>query len=77
MISVLIIAQAHLLSAAPVEFSSAPPWWLLIEKPEYWPKGLDDWCRDFLTAMIHCEDEAIKHGWLKEDQRLSDPMQNT
>ncbi|EAW19201.1 uncharacterized protein NFIA_091600 [Aspergillus fischeri NRRL 181] len=28
--------------AAPVEFSFAPPWWLLIEKPEYWPRGLDD-----------------------------------
>ncbi|OQE05168.1 hypothetical protein PENVUL_c026G04463 [Penicillium vulpinum] len=27
---------------APVEFSHAPPWWLLLEKPEYWPKGLDD-----------------------------------
>ncbi|KAJ5096402.1 hypothetical protein NUU61_005758 [Penicillium alfredii] len=28
--------------AAPVEFSHAPPWWLLIEKPEFWPKGLED-----------------------------------
>ncbi|GIJ89302.1 hypothetical protein Asppvi_008239 [Aspergillus pseudoviridinutans] len=28
--------------AAPVEFSFGPPWWLLIEKPEYWPRGLDD-----------------------------------
>lgn len=44
--------------AAPVEFSFAPPWWLLIEKPEYWSRGLDDWCREyekrlqtFLSAM--------------------------
>ncbi|KAJ0415264.1 hypothetical protein BJY00DRAFT_293772 [Aspergillus carlsbadensis] len=28
--------------AAPVEFSFAPPWWLLIERPEYWPQGLED-----------------------------------
>ncbi|CDM27631.1 unnamed protein product [Penicillium roqueforti FM164] len=33
--------------AAPTEFSYAPPWWLLIEKPEDWPKGLDDWTRSF------------------------------
>ncbi|KAJ5235927.1 hypothetical protein N7489_006018 [Penicillium chrysogenum] len=28
---------------APVEFSHAPPWWLLIEKPELWPNGMDNW----------------------------------
>ncbi|PWY83433.1 phosphotransferase family protein [Aspergillus heteromorphus CBS 117.55] len=33
--------------AAPAEFSCAPPWWLLIEKPEYWPGGLDDWTNVF------------------------------
>ncbi|KAJ5573656.1 uncharacterized protein N7459_008083 [Penicillium hispanicum] len=67
--------------AAPVEFSHAPPWWLLIEKPEYWPEGLDDWCRvyeqrlqTFLKAMKHREDEAIKQGQLEESQRLSGPM---
>jgi len=29
---------------APAEFIHAPPWWLLLEKPEYWTKGLGDWC---------------------------------
>ncbi|KAJ5129525.1 uncharacterized protein N7515_005564 [Penicillium bovifimosum] len=29
--------------AAPVEFSYAPPWWLLIEKPEFWSEGIEDW----------------------------------
>lgn len=33
--------------AAPVEFSHAPPWWLLIEEPEYWQKGLENWKRVF------------------------------
>ncbi|KAL3444511.1 hypothetical protein BJX65DRAFT_310894 [Aspergillus insuetus] len=67
--------------AAPVEFSFAPPWWLLIEKPEYWPQGLDDWCVEyerrlltFLRAMRYQEDKAIKQGWLKDAQRLSAPM---
>lgn len=71
---------------APIEFSYAPPWWLLIEKPEYWPDGLDDWThvfdrrlRTFLKAMIACEDSAIKEGRLKEDgsERLSAPMQES
>ncbi|CAG8007851.1 unnamed protein product [Penicillium salamii] len=35
---------------AAVEFSHAPPWWLLLEKPEYWPDGLDDWCTVYETA---------------------------
>ncbi|KXG47692.1 Aminoglycoside phosphotransferase [Penicillium griseofulvum] len=72
--------------AAPVEFSYAPPWWLLIEKPEYWPTddGLEDWCREykcrlqtFLKAMINREDEAIRKGQLKENQRLSGPMRES
>ncbi|KAJ6031710.1 hypothetical protein N7540_002442 [Penicillium herquei] len=33
--------------AAPAEFSFAPPWWLLIETPESWVKGLDDWTQVF------------------------------
>lgn len=36
------VVDWELTYAAPVEFSYAPPWWLLIEKPEYWPQGLDD-----------------------------------
>jgi aminoglycoside phosphotransferase (APT) family kinase protein len=70
--------------AAPVEFSFAPPWWLLIEKPEYWPQGLDDWCveyerrlRTFLRAMRYQEDKAIKEGRLRDAQRLSAPMQDS
>lgn len=70
--------------AAPVEFSYAPPWWLLIEKPEYWPGGLEDWCRvferrlqTFLKAMADREDEAIRQGRLEEHQRLSGPMRDS
>lgn len=72
--------------AAPIEFSYAPPWWLLIEKPEYWPTegGLEDWCTEFecrletfLRAMINREDEAIRKGQLNDNQRLSGPMRES
>ncbi|PYH99828.1 phosphotransferase family protein [Aspergillus ellipticus CBS 707.79] len=70
--------------AAPVEFSLAPPWWLLIEQPESWPNGIDDWTKEFdrrlktfLKAMRGCEDATIQHGRLKTDQRLSGHMQQS
>ncbi|KAJ5587618.1 uncharacterized protein N7459_003383 [Penicillium hispanicum] len=66
--------------AAPVEFSYAPPWWLLIEKPEYWSRGIEDWTQVFdrrlktlLAAMRHCEDMDVQHG----QRRLSDQMQRS
>ena len=66
--------------AAPVEFSYAPPWWLLIEKPEYWSEGIEDWARvfdrrlkTFLTAMRHCEDIDAQYS----QRRLSDQMQRS
>lgn len=70
--------------AAPVEFTYAPPWWLLVEKPEYWPKGLEDWTRvyerrlkTFLGAMIKCEDAAIDRGEMSDAQRLSGHMKKS
>lgn len=48
--------------AAPAEFSYAPPWWLLIERPEFWPNGIDDWA-------------SVFNNRLREDQRLSSHMQ--
>ncbi|KAJ5366329.1 hypothetical protein N7541_000270 [Penicillium brevicompactum] len=69
---------------APVEFTHAPPWWLLLKKPEYWPGGLDHYCQiyektlpAFLDAMIERENEAIQNGHLEESQRLSGPMQKS
>ncbi|OJJ74890.1 hypothetical protein ASPBRDRAFT_73146 [Aspergillus brasiliensis CBS 101740] len=70
--------------AAPAEFTYAPPWWLLIEKPEYWSNGLEDWARTFdyrlktfLEVMKNHEDDAIQKGRLKEDQRLSYHMRQS
>ncbi|KAJ5135058.1 uncharacterized protein N7515_004336 [Penicillium bovifimosum] len=69
---------------APAEFSHAPPWWLLLKKPEDWSNGLDDWCTEyekplqtFLEAMRKCEDEAIQGRRLAEGQRLSSRMQDS
>lgn len=67
--------------AAPAEFSFAPPWWLLIEMPEYWPDGLAGWKKTyesrletFLKAMRDAEDSAIAARTLRQDQRLSPKM---
>lgn len=67
--------------AAPVEFSHAPPWWLLLEQPEYWPEGLDAWedlfdmrLKAFINVLIERENSAIRRGRLREDQRLSGGM---
>ncbi|KAJ5706536.1 Aminoglycoside phosphotransferase [Penicillium malachiteum] len=69
--------------AAPVEFSHSPPWWLLLEKPGYWTKGLSDWSmqyghrlKNFLHALTDCEDEAIHNSQLSNTQRLSGPMRD-
>ncbi|KAJ5174103.1 uncharacterized protein N7500_002034 [Penicillium coprophilum] len=70
--------------AAPVEFSHAPPWWLLLEQPEYWPDGVEAWTKvyesrlqTFLKVLREQEDMAIDRGRLKDEQRLSTPMQQS
>ncbi|TWU75061.1 hypothetical protein ED733_006619 [Metarhizium rileyi] len=67
--------------AAPIEFSFAPPWWLLLEQPEYWPGGAQDWIevyetrlKTFLKAMTDTENKAIASGRLMESQRLAPKM---
>ncbi|RHZ62284.1 uncharacterized protein CDV56_104203 [Aspergillus thermomutatus] len=69
---------------SPADFSYAPPWWLLLEQPEYWPGGIEAWTKafetrlqTFLKVLIEREVAAIKQGRLKEDQRLSGPMQQS
>lgn len=70
--------------AAPAEFSCTPPWWLLLEQPEYWSDGIEAWIevfekrpQTFLKVLIELEEAAIQQGRLKEDQRLSGPMQQS
>lgn len=68
----------------PGRTTHAPPWWLLLKKPEDWPGGLDKWCveyekalQTFLEAMRKCEDEAIQKGHLVESHRLSSRMRDS
>ncbi|RMZ75257.1 hypothetical protein DV738_g5564, partial [Chaetothyriales sp. CBS 135597] len=71
--------------AAPVEFSHAPPWWLLLEQPEYWPDGgIEGWTKayearlqTFLKVLREREDRATDAGRLKDQDRLSGPMQQS
>ncbi|KAK7527131.1 phosphotransferase family protein [Phyllosticta citriasiana] len=66
---------------APPEFSNSPPWWLLIEMPEYWQEGLEDWADNyekrletFLEELKTVENEFVSHSQLEEGNYLSDRM---
>lgn len=59
--------------AAPAEFSSTPPWWLLLDRPEYWSEGMEAWTGDyedrlrtFLKVLSEREEELIRRGMEKE-----------
>ncbi|KAG2414863.1 hypothetical protein HFD88_006051 [Aspergillus terreus] len=70
--------------AAPAEFVYSPPSWLLLERPEYWEEGLDDWARVydqrlpvFLEELRMREDVAVERGIISETDRLSDRMKDS
>ena len=67
--------------AAPTGFAYSPPFWLLLELPEFWEQGLDDWTAKyenvlstFLKVLKAKEQTAIGRGTLKETDRLSGHM---
>ncbi|CAI7585237.1 unnamed protein product [Penicillium glandicola] len=72
--------------AAPLEFVYSPPCWLLLERPEYWEDGLDDWekvyetrLKVFLQELRMREDVDIRRGVIGrgvigEENRLSEHM---
>jgi aminoglycoside phosphotransferase (APT) family kinase protein len=66
---------------APASFAQNPPWWLLLEMPEYWFRGLEDWCKvyeprleTFLTVLHKREQTVLSRGTLKPYNTLSDKM---
>ncbi|KAF1951206.1 phosphotransferase family protein [Byssothecium circinans] len=68
--------------AAPSSFTFNPPWWLLLEAPEYWFRGITDWVRvyeprmrTFIKVLAAREEAAIASGRLKEQERLSRKME--
>lgn len=67
--------------AAPTGFASSPPFWLILELPEYWPDELEDWIENyekvlpgFLNILREREQAAIDRHILKESDRLSEHM---
>ncbi|OJJ67089.1 hypothetical protein ASPBRDRAFT_136264 [Aspergillus brasiliensis CBS 101740] len=70
--------------AAPVEFTYAAPWWLLLERPEDWEPDLDQFLtrfmprfRTFLEVLEDCETRKIRDGSLAQHQRLSIAMEDS
>lgn len=68
--------------AAPVEFTHAAPWWLLLEKPEDWQNDLDKFLehftprfQTFLEVLKDCENKKIQDGSLSQSRRLSIAME--
>jgi len=70
--------------AAPAEYVYDPPWWFLLEAPEYWYRGFGDWSRlyqarldTFIRVLQSREKSAIDRGTLKEQNLLSTRMQES
>ncbi|KAI1822499.1 phosphotransferase enzyme family protein [Xylaria intraflava] len=70
--------------AAPVEFTHAAPWWLLLERPEAWEDDLDEFLarfmprfRTFIEVLRECEAAKIADGSLLPSQRLSAAMEKS
>ena len=67
--------------AAPTGFAYSPPFWLILELPEHWDNGLDDWIQNyekvlpvFLRILKEREQAAIDRHILKDTDRLSERM---
>ncbi|KAL4803408.1 kinase-like domain-containing protein [Aspergillus unguis] len=70
--------------AAPVEFTMAAPWWLLLESPEDWDTDLNQFLqrymprlRTFLDVLKDCETKRIHDGSLSQSKRLSTAMEKS
>lgn len=70
--------------AAPAEFAFSPPFWLLLERPEYWPKGLSNWAATYesrLQTFLHVleakEKVELENGTLKPEDALSGRMRQS
>lgn len=70
--------------AAPVKFTCAAPWWLLLQSPEDWDSDLNKFLVSyvprlhlFLEMLRECEDSQISEGTRSESQRLSTRMEKS
>ncbi|KAI9841263.1 MAG: hypothetical protein M1837_000799 [Sclerophora amabilis] len=69
---------------APADFTYSPPWWLLLELPEYWPRGLSDWeatyvprLETFLHLLEKQERLALETKALREPLQLASRMRHS
>lgn len=70
--------------AAPQGFTSSAPWWLLMDQPEYWPEDRGPWIDAYtaqLNIFLRCleakENEALRQGRMRDDERLSTSMRRS
>lgn len=64
--------------AAPAQFSFDPPWWLLLEEPEWWPGGYRTWMeayeprlRTFLRVMEAEEEKMAATDLAQKAEQIS------
>lgn len=61
--------------AAPASFSFDPPWWLLLEEPEYWPGGYRAWMEAYeprlQTFLRVLAAEEKKYDCVPPNERLN------
>lgn len=64
--------------AAPAEFTSDPPWWLLLLEPESWPGGYREWMKAyeprFNTFIRVLEAEEAKMEMLYDGGTAAEPL---
>ncbi|WEW60025.1 hypothetical protein PRK78_005508 [Emydomyces testavorans] len=70
--------------AAPPEFAHSPPFWLLLESPEFWDDGFDNWTElyekrleTFLNVLAEREKDALNRQVLREPQHLAERMKES
>ncbi|RAH74361.1 uncharacterized protein BO66DRAFT_388420 [Aspergillus aculeatinus CBS 121060] len=70
--------------SAPVEYTYAAPWWLLLEKPEDWDIDVDQFLVRFMPrfhtfpeVLKECEAKKIQDDSLSPSQRLSAAMEKS
>ncbi|KAM0228841.1 hypothetical protein ACHAPO_010478 [Fusarium lateritium] len=65
---------------APEQFSLDPPWWLLLEAPEMWPKGIDDWAETYnkrLETWLLALEDTEKSSNDESEYKLSSYMRES
>ena len=65
---------------APTQFALDPPWWLLLDIPEMWPDGIDEWVRVYelrLKTWLCAMEQAEKKSDITSEFTLSTYMRES